>query len=761
MTLTSGFDFAAQLADGVIDSIFRAAFNQGMIAHKIVIPDASPVINGELDIYLRDPSLYFTRLSELIEFGAPEDLENGLTLIFFFTVVAKELPYFLRGKISVIASAKKDQVISGNKFVDVILLDFEKISEQGRFKITIDTGVPKKEVYETFARVAISTELKKVSGQIAITPQPDETSTVGFFDARIYKQPYFLEVFINKEFKDEKLPDNVTVVIPNLGQDEPDFSPHYAFALSPEVVKESINKSLEDTFGSSHPPFTLPTDDSITIKSLTIKLAKGYLTFDGTLEKALDVMPDPDVDFTGKVILSLVNGVVKPGVQLDDIDVPWWLDLLQFLPVINLIFDALFGDALYKMVGNPSLNSTGFSDFTVFSNSLPQVAGQIGPSIGITIKNEQIHVRKEGVYLTGTLKAVSDPGRGSDYGEMNGRGEEPTLIAHKKTKAFHKMGSVCPWLGSMLNQNKTAYDDSPMAIAYLKATGYNGCYYCQPEHHTKEPGSIVLHIKSTGHIPDTEPEIPIGISGSLLKKAKFIELGNDSPFKLVLKGAPTVGDWWELTPLNNKANKYGNVYYGLLLDNLAAGYWQFNLTSDLDSDWNLSIKRYVSAWQARSRIPLLLTIGESSINEELSTYYDGYGSIVLALVLEGYEPLSYHQFIAKLIWTGKLVKPVTNALDGITELTLESTVSGQMQADWGGLITIKPLPSSIPQFGTYYDTPLTPGLWQFKIEKYPYPYNVAEFSKVGDYNVEVEPDIEHASNVSVITFLATKAEFGE
>jgi hypothetical protein len=87
----------------------------------------------------------------------------------------------------------------------------------------------------------------------------------------------------------------------------------------------------------------------------------------------------------------------------------------------------------------------------------------------------------DGMYEFSVLQRIE----GKEMGRITKRlavGEHP-YVANHSSKEVH--AANCEWVGRMSARNKVAYRDVSLALK----RGYNGCYYCLPEHDTDRLGA--------------------------------------------------------------------------------------------------------------------------------------------------------------------------------------------------------------------------------------------------------------------------------
>jgi hypothetical protein len=226
----------------------------------------------------------------------------------------------------------------------------------------------------------------------------------------------------------------------------------YTIAISETIYNQIKPGAINQAFGlppNGTFPVKLSSDNSITVNSADLVLQNGYLEFSGSMTKAIGAI-DVDADVTAKVKL---DGNLVPGIYDIDVDLPWWIDLVNALiPIIGTQMWLIIKDVIEKLIGKQVSNQTSIQNVSIFTNLL-NVANLKG-HFPAEVKNYGCDISTNGFTLYGDVRIF-------------------TYVGNRRSKELHVFNDN-RWLDAMTGNYEVYYERYE---DYL-AKGYNGCYYC-------------------------------------------------------------------------------------------------------------------------------------------------------------------------------------------------------------------------------------------------------------------------------------------
>lgn len=226
----------------------------------------------------------------------------------------------------------------------------------------------------------------------------------------------------------------------------------YSIAISETIYNLIKPKAINQAFDlppNGSFPVKLTSDDSITINSADLVLQNGYMEFSGSMTKAIGEI-DVDADVTAKVKL---DGHLVPGIYDIDVDLPWWIDLVNALiPIIGTQMWLIIKDVIEKLIGKQVSNQTSIQNVSIFTNLL-NVANLKG-RFPAEVKNYGCDISTDGFTLYGDVRIF-------------------TYVGNRRSKELHVFNDN-RWLDAMTGNYEVYYERYEDYIA----KGYNGCYYC-------------------------------------------------------------------------------------------------------------------------------------------------------------------------------------------------------------------------------------------------------------------------------------------
>lgn len=483
--LTRGFDLLAELSEDVCEYIFRMAYWSDL-------PTGIP--NFVSEAKLNDPTdiveIYFSRPD--LKFVPVGQLQNTVRITFAF--IARIFPETreLRGSISVIMAAT---LPPDSK---VIVVDFVNVSDQFQIGDAFAHDLP---IIESRVKpLLLKTLFQKLKGRPI---SPPVSAAMPLFTFRTYTVPAhgngqnqesrILGVFGNRQNSPVPLPHSIEAWVQNDTYRPLKPKGGLAIGIPAEIVVPIMQDTLEKQgFSTTNLPKISPTDATVTINSLIFTLERGYIFVRGNATKAIDVLPDPDVDFELWIGLWIQNGALEVEVLHVNADLPWWLSLAHFiLPFVGtVILDIVRQtvlESLSKSIGGVAQGAV--SEVIAFDSELPNAGGLV------KIENTgRVLIRPEGLIIPGKVETIFNPRVL----------REPTYIfGNYETKEFHK--TDCKYFLMMKHTKRIAC----MNPLHALRRGYNGCAWCFPQYNNPHAGRVIFKLRD----PDQNANFLISIEG--------------------------------------------------------------------------------------------------------------------------------------------------------------------------------------------------------------------------------------------------------
>ena len=202
--------------------------------------------------------------------------------------------------------------------------------------------------------------------------------------------------------------------------------------------------------------------DSIKIKELKFGLRDGRVKVEGKAEcKPLGIRIKFSFKAYGALYYDQKTGELEVDVQ--DVDVSTGVDL--FLSSIGSLISLFLGAIIGFLVGQILERVLEHNlDYVLdFSLNLPFFRSDVpGSNLQVRIGMNDIKVTRAELILRGNMEVYLYVGNSN-----------PNSMEIHKTE--------CHWVDKILDTHKVRFASIDDAVSH----GYNGCYYCLPEHHTK------------------------------------------------------------------------------------------------------------------------------------------------------------------------------------------------------------------------------------------------------------------------------------
>ena len=265
----------------------------------------------------------------------------------------------------------------------------------------------------------------------------------------------FLGVFANTTATSSFPPAPLTFFMPPLAANEPSGTNMHVLVPAETVTPildaqkaKAVTKAQEDY--------------DVEIEDFALELKNGYVLATGHAK---------DVDFEAELALSIQNEIVTTHELALNVDLPWWADLLQFLPIGSIVVQAI-REAVIKSLGEAVEGSSSAAfDIAIFSDQLQEIPGPV--TVFIThVADGPITIRASGLAIPGRLSATT----AGDPAEM-----PPRAFAHRRSKEFHHADCGQHHM-KLAAANVVMFPNEAAALQQ----GFNGCAYCHPEYHVDD-----------------------------------------------------------------------------------------------------------------------------------------------------------------------------------------------------------------------------------------------------------------------------------
>ena len=511
--LTRGFDLVAQLSEDVCEYIFRMAYWSDL---PFGIPDFVSESNASdsadvVELYFSVPRLEFVSIG---------DLQNTVRITFAFK--ARVFPETVEASAVVTVAMAATLSTDGS---NVIVVDFVDAPDQ--FKISDSFPRDDALLDSRVKPVLVKTLFLRLKGRPI---SPPVSATIPFFTFRTHILPLgrFLGVYVMRENNPSPAPGGMEAWVQNDVYRPTRPRSGVAIGLPRELVIPIIERSLvTQGFGSSDLLKASPTDDTITINSLSMSLEPGYIRVVGNVTKEIDVLPDPDVDFEVWIGLWIQNGVLEVHVLHVDADLPWWLSTLHFLlpfagtVIIDVIRRAV-PEAIAKAIGGVAQGSV--SEVAAFGSDLPNAGGLVKVTNTGTVS-----IRPSGLVIPGQAETIFNP---RDI-------KAPLYIfGNYETKEFHRPD--CQYFLAMKAAKRMPFINPLHALR----SGYNGCAWCFPIYNDPHPGRVVFLAKDDGQDVNFAGKIEGQRTDSLTVGGLVVE----PKISMIVSFRVTAGHlrWWQI-----------------------------------------------------------------------------------------------------------------------------------------------------------------------------------------------------------------------
>jgi hypothetical protein len=264
--------------------------------------------------------------------------------------------------------------------------------------------------------------------------------------------------------------------------------PLYAYGQPPGtnlhllVPKEGVLPKLEDA--KVEAVKTAKEEYDIEIEDFALELQDGYIRATGHAK---------DADFEAHLGLYIANEILHVQELALNVDLPWWMDLLQIFPVLSIVALAIrkaIADALKPGVVE-DWTSTAFAGIGIFSEDLAEIPTQFKLKLVVDIVNEgTLTVRPDGVVIPGRASAtlVTGPGKLPEF-----------VYAHRRSKEFHR-ADCSKYHRKLFRPNLVVFGGEKWALH----SGFNGCAFCYPHYHVDDLDYGYLKVR----IQISEPTSP-------------------------------------------------------------------------------------------------------------------------------------------------------------------------------------------------------------------------------------------------------------
>ena len=192
---------------------------------------------------------------------------------------------------------------------------------------------------------------------------------------------------------------------------------------------QDLGKAIGDSIAEMKLPSAVPGHSDVTMNSIGMSLEDGNIHFWGSVTKTTSGLPDADADFDGHCGLVISGGKLEVNPLQVDVDLPWWIDLLNFLPFIGQILIGMIHRAVEEATSSISI-AIDIPELTFFAGDIAVTTGTPPSTPAIKIKNEgRIAVHPDGLVVYGTFDIFVNEV------ELH---KSRYITGHKATLEFHR-----------------------------------------------------------------------------------------------------------------------------------------------------------------------------------------------------------------------------------------------------------------------------------------------------------------------------------
>lgn len=342
------------------------------------------------------------------------------------------------------------------------------------------------------------------------------------------------------------LPDAVQLFLYYTPQSTPNPSPHnhdYAISLPADMIYKAINEIIN----AMNLPSAVPGHSDVLLNNINMSLEDGRIHFWGKVTLIVNNLPDASADFEGNCGLFISGGNMEVSGMHLNVELPWWIDLLNLLPFIGQIFTGMIQRAVEDATSDISFG-VKLPDLTFMAGDIAVTTGN-PPSIpAVKFTNEDtVNIFSTGLVVNGSMEIFVT--------EVEIK--KPRYITgHKDTLEFHR--DFCVY-GKKIKHKQQFINEE-----HAWSQGYNGCGYCCPDYDRIASGDISFWIKAPGYTEGEEVTLEFDIQGELLEQIG--RRGSTSPISQHLSKQDTI-------------HEDGNYGTFIGYDDLMSGKWQFTIKS--------------------------------------------------------------------------------------------------------------------------------------------------------------------------------------
>ena len=542
--LTNGFDLEAHISEDAIERVFQSYYWLGNFPSHAEHPFVSAGEQHSLEIFFHQPALRFVE---------EPGMDNAVRLSFQFLVRLSNQDEEHTGTARLVLSATRLSTPDGQHGLGIA---FASVGP-GEFDFSLDSNYPE---WQDIVRPLVLSNLLSTAENVWLSPPSG--IDLGALVWRTYPNasPRFAAAFVDLGGNAGSAPPTVSPYITSPDRD-------IRFGMPVERVNQHINSELAKN-GLADLPTDIEHDgDTYTVEALSIELKDHYLYITGTID---------DADFKAWANLSISGGAIQVGVTSLDIDLPWYLDILDVFTagtISRIVEDTLPG--ALEAIGGGSLSGLG-----IFASAVP------GSDLVVDIQTGgAIHTSAQGLLIGGSVTPVFDALPTV----------KPTYIwGNKDTKEFHRR--PCPYGDKLKWQRTVLFISEEAAIR----DGFNGCWTCAREY-SHPAGRLSVGIQSFDGTPNEQREVEVALRGFLTEPIVVdgVEVTNP-PFALDFKRkikADESGHWSFIS------------HQGLLVP----GNWRIKVKlEDWEGECTMRIKPTATNFGASNK--MAFTVGKSEGN---------------------------------------------------------------------------------------------------------------------------------------------------
>ncbi len=356
------------------------------------------------------------------------------------------------------------------------------------------------------------------------------------------------------------------------------FSGDFMLSIDFAFVQNQLAGLIQSQLGTL--PAPAPGADGVTIDSVTLTCQDHQMTgavevsgtfadvtIDGTLSQAMNLYIDPTQGIkVGQLFAVQVSSAA--------------LDAIQFLfPVAGSIAVGAIERAVEGLVSNAFSSLPGVGEQAVNANLF-----------GVDTSITNVDNTPDRIEMWGAVVATPE-GFADEQPGINPK--VPMFCGNTRTYIYHKL--PCAY-GNWISGKWAVFvpADAQALAAYKEPSPggiWNGCYLCLPQYHKLWPGKLTTYFKvGQWNVPIVDHSYTV--AGVLQTPNTQLESG--------------VSSFTETYPIDQAPDSFDNVIvFNTSAQKLAAGQWQFTITSDIDPNWSLQVEREIEAW---TPVTLYLTL---------------------------------------------------------------------------------------------------------------------------------------------------------